>query len=85
MKASATTNKSMDHVLEYFKLVKVSDNGSKIGYYNSDIDPESSWPTTNVDLAQILSTNEIKGIIVLENIRKRHFNLDYSIHQIRVY
>lgn len=84
MEASTTTNKSKDHVSKYYKLVKVSDNGSKIGYYNSDIDPENSWPTTNVDLAQILSSNEVKGVMWLEKIRKKRFNLDYSIHQIEV-
>ena len=75
----------MENEYKYFKLVKVSDTGEKIGYYNSDLDPEDSWPTKNVDLAQILTGEQVKSVMVIVNLQKKHFNTQYQIQEIGVY
>jgi hypothetical protein len=69
----------------YFKLVKLDDNGSKIGYYNSSIDPESNWPTKNVDEAQILTAEEVQGVKALYRIIDKHTNSKTVIHEIGIY
>ena len=75
----------MKNEYKYFKLVKVSDTGEKIGYYNSDLDPEDSWPTKNVDLAQILTVEQVKSVMVVVNLQRKHFNTQYQIQEIGVY
>lgn len=69
---------------DYFKLVKVSSSGEKIGYYNSFLDPEDSWATKNVDMAAILTKEEVDGVMLIANIHKEVFNASYSIHVIGV-
>lgn len=70
---------------DYFKLVKISITGEKIGYYNTDLDPEDSWPTTNVDSAQILTKEEVESVMVIQDLMKKHFNTQYQIRRIGVY
>ena len=70
---------------KYFKLVKVSNTGEKIGYYNTDIDPEDSWPTKDVDSAQILTREQVKSVMVIQNLMKKHFDTQYQIQEIGVY
>lgn len=70
---------------EYFKLVKVSTSGDKIGYYNSDIDPEDSWSTKNVDNAAILNKEEVYGVMTIEKVKKEVLNSEYSVYAIGVY
>lgn len=70
---------------KYFKLIKESLVGEKIGYYNSDIDPEDSWPTEDVDLAQILTKEQVKSVMVIQNLMNKHYDVQYKIRSIGVY
>lgn len=67
-----------------YKLVKLSECGTKIGYYNSELNPEDSWPTKDVDKALILTENEVKGIMLIEDVTKQRFNTKHSIFKIQV-
>ena len=77
--------KSRGNDYQYFKLVKVSITGEKIGYYNSDLDPEDSWPTKDVDSAQILTRDQVKSVMVIVNLQKKHFKTQYHVQEIGVY
>lgn len=70
---------------EYFKLVKVSITGEKIGYYNNDLDPEDSWPTKDIDSALILTREQVESVMVIQNLMKKTFNTQYQIRRIGVY
>ena len=69
----------------YFKLIKESSTGEKIGYFNSDIDPEDSWPTTDVDQAQILTKEQVKSVKMIESLKKKRLNTQYQVREIGVY
>lgn len=79
-----TSNISSQVKDKYYKVIKLTASGEKIGYYNSDLDPEDSWPTKDVDLAQILTHEQAKSVKFISELRKQTFNLDYSIHIIEV-
>ena len=70
---------------KYYKLCKVSSIGEKIGYFNGDLDPEDSWPTKDVDLAQILTKEQVKSIMVIQNLMKKRLNTQHQIQIIGVY
>lgn len=72
---------------KYFKLVKLSIDGDKIGYYNTDLDPETSWPTKDVDLAIVLTKEQVKSIMTIEKMKNKLFNTNelYQIQSIGVY
>ena len=70
---------------KYFKLCKISITGEKIGYYNSNLDPEDSWPTKNVDLAQILTGSQVQSVMMIQSLMKKRFNPQYEIQTIGVY
>lgn len=75
----------MEYEYTYFKLVKLTASGEKIGYYNSNLDPEDSWPSKNVDNAQVLTEDECEGVLLIANLEKKRFNLDYTIQKIGIY
>ncbi len=70
---------------QYYKIVKLKPNGDKIGYYNSEIDPEDSWPTKDVDQAQILTKIEAESVMFYEKLKKQRFNTDYVVQMVGVY
>ena len=73
------------HEFEYFKLVKLSPAGEKIGYYNSNIDPQSSWPSTHVDNAQLLTKKELQSFKMFWNRIESIINSGCTIQEIGVY
>ncbi len=76
---------AIKHEYTFFKLVKLSPAGEKIGYYNTEIDPENSWPTQNVDLALILTKEQVKSVMFIQDLMKKHYNTQDQIREIGVY
>lgn len=68
----------------FYKLVKLSASGEKIGYFNNDIDPEDSYPTMDVDEAQILSSKEAKSMLIYESFKKQTIGTTYTVQKIEV-
>lgn len=69
----------------HFKLIKLTPEGDVIGYYNTNIDPESSWPTKNVDEAQILTAEEVKSVKTYNKLVEKYTGIKQNIHEIGVY
>lgn len=69
----------------HFKLIKLTPEGDVIGYYNTNLDPETSWPTKNVDEAQILTKDEVNSVKTYNRLVSKYTGVEHVIHEIGVY